>query len=251
MIDIKDIKKYSRNLKVLYVEDDKEFAKDTMEILSNFFPHLDLAVNGEDGLEKYINFHETNKKYYDLVISDIFMPKINGLELSKKIYTLNQNQPIIIISAHNESNYLVEFINIGIEYFIQKPFNIDEILSILYNSSKKIYLKKLSTKSSLVNLLNNYSWNIDDSILFYKNTHIPLTKKEQLFLKIIIKNKNSISSTDDILNIIWEDNIDATSNMLNPIISRLKKKLPKKLIKSIYGAGYMIEPIIDKGDSHG
>ncbi len=241
MIDIKELLTYTKKLNILYVEDDKIFAKDTVEILDNFFYNIDLAINGEDGLEQYIKYFETNKKYYDIVITDIFMPKVNGLELTKNIYTYNQSQPIIVISAHNEAHYLLEFINIGIEYFIVKPFDIDEIMTVLYKSSKKIYDSNPIVDSNIISLVNNFTWNKETSSLYYKLNFIYLTKKEFLFIKIIIDNFNNISKIDNILNMIWEDSMGkANVGMLNPIISRLKKKLPEDLIQSIYGVGYKI-----------
>ncbi len=136
-MNIQDLFLYSKKLKVLYVEDDKSFAQDTVEILENFFDKVDLSVNGQDALDKYNTFYNKNELYYDIVITDIFMPKMNGLELTKEIYKIHNEQSIIVISAHNEVNYLLEFINIGIEHFIVKPFDINEIMSVLYKSSKK------------------------------------------------------------------------------------------------------------------
>ncbi len=241
MIDIKDLFQYSKKLKVLYIEDDKEFAKDTTEILENFFYSVNLAINGKDGLEKYFKYFKTNQKYYDIVITDIFMPKINGLELTKEIYTYNPNQTIIVISAHNEVNYLLEFVNIGIEHFIVKPFDIEEIMQVLYNASKRIYNIKSETVDTTIILENNFTWDTKSSTLCYKNNHINLTKKEFQLISILIKNKNNISKIDDILNIIWGNSMEnATVDMLNPIISRLRKKLPESLIHSIYGVGYKI-----------
>lgn len=241
MMNIEEIKKYSKDLKVLYVEDDEDFATDTVEILGNFFDWVELAVNGENAVDKYLQYFETHKKYYDIVITDILMPKINGLELTKQIYKYHPSQPVIVISAHNEAQYLLEFVNIGIEYFIVKPFDIDEIMKVLHRSSKKIYDNRLENKSTIIKLVNNFTWDKEQLILYYKNHHIALTKKEIIFLEILISNKNGISKTDDILNIIWEDYIDEiTVDALTPIISRLRKKLPEELIKSIYGIGYKI-----------
>ncbi len=247
MVDIKELAKYSKNLNVLYVEDDKQFAKDTIEILENFFLNVDLSINGEDALIKYLNYFNINHSYYDIIITDISMPKLNGLELAKIIYEHNSIQPIIVISAHNEAEYLVEFINIGIEYFIVKPFNIDEIMQVLYKSSKKIHTSK-QNNNNIISLVNDYTWNKKESSLYYKSDFIKLTKKEILFLEILIGNLNNISKIDYILNFIWEDSIDDTTvAKLNPVISRLKKKLPKELIQSIYGVGYKLIFSYDKG----
>ena len=236
MINIKELLQYSSNLNVLYVEDDITFAQDTCEILENFFDCVDLAVNGEDGLKKYLDFFNLHKNYYDIVITDIIMPKINGLELTKKIYELNESQPVIVMSAHNESQYLLEFVNIGIEYFIVKPFDLEELVEVFYNT-----LNKITSKISIIKLVNNFTWDTKDSMLFYNEKNIKLTKKESDFIEILISNGNAISTIDNILNTIWENSIiEISTNTLNPIISRLRKKLPEKLIQSVYGIGYRI-----------
>ncbi len=76
------------------------FQKETSELFNYFFNSIDLASNGEDGLEKYLSYYEQTTKFYDIVITDINMPQINGIELSKQIYTYNNLQPILVISAH-------------------------------------------------------------------------------------------------------------------------------------------------------
>jgi len=247
MVDIKKLLKYSKNLNILCVEDDKEFAKDTVEILENFFNKVDLAVNGEDALNQYLDYFTINQSYYDIVITDISMPKVNGLDLTKNIYTYNNIQPIIVISAHNKANYLLEFVNIGIEYFIVKPFDINEITDVLYASVKKIYDNKQNINTNIICLANDYTWDKEKSSLYYKSDFIKLTKKEIYFLEIIINNISNVSKIDYILNTIWYDSMDKVHiGMLNPIISRLKKKLPQELIQSIYGVGYKIISINSK-----
>ena len=241
MRNIQKLFKYSKNLNVLYVEDDKEFAQDAIEIFKNFFLNVDLATNGEDALKKYLQYFDINHFYYDIVITDISMPKLNGLELTKTIYKYNDTQPIIVISAHNTPEYLLEFVNIGIEYFIVKPFDIDEIMQVIYKSSKKIYNSKQDICNDIISLVNDYTWNRTESSLYYKSDFIKLTKKEILFLEILVNNLNTVSKIDYILDTIWQDSIDnATVAMLNPLVSRLKKKLPQELIQSIYGVGYKI-----------
>ena len=247
MVDIKELVQYSKNLNVLYVEDDKDFAVNTVEILEVFFSNVKLEVNGKNALEEYIKFNKINDNYYDLVITDIQMPKMNGLELTKSIYNYNSSQTIIVISAHNESHYLLEFVNIGIEYFIVKPFDIEEIMNVLYKSSRKIYDIKLKEENHIIGLVNNFTWNKKTSSLYYKSNFINLTRKESFFIKIIVTNFNGISSIDDILNTIWKDSISkATVAMLNPVISRLKKKLPEELIQSVYGIGYKLVSLDNK-----
>ncbi len=236
MIDIEELLKYSSDLKILYIEDNQSFAQDTVEIFNNFFSLVDLADNGKNAIDKYLEYFQVNQKYYDIVITDIFMPHMNGLELTKEIYKHNNRQPIIVISAHDESQYLLEFVNIGIEHFIVKPFDLEEIVEVLYNTTKRI-----NPITSIQKLVNQFTWDKKNLILFYDDKSIELTKKEIQIVQILIDNGDTISKIDDILNAVWKNSMGKGSvNTLNPIISRLRKKLPQELIKSVYGVGYKL-----------
>ncbi len=241
METIENIRQYSENLSLLFVEDDKDFAKDTLEIFDRFYTDITLSSNGKDALDSYKSYKNLNNKYHDIIITDISMPKMNGLEFAKEIYQQNPTQLIIVMSAYDDSNYLLNFLNLGVEYFIVKPFDIGEITTVLYKSSKKIYNQTKQPNNNIVELVNNYQWNNIQLELYYKSEYIKLTKKEQQFLEILIYNKSNILSHNSILNILWDDTeTEATVNILNPIISRLKKKLPEELIESIYGIGYKL-----------
>ena len=236
MVLFNEIYKFSSTLNVLYVEDDQTFANDTCELFKNFFNKVDLSLDGKSAYEQYLNYYEKEKKYYDILITDIRMPKMSGLELTKKIYKHNKNQITIVISAYSDSEVLVDFINLGIEYYILKPFDIDDITKVLYKVSTKI-----NKNNNLIYLINNYKWDLKSQQLFYNGNKIRLTKKEIQLLDILIKKANSISDKYDITNELWSNNEDISSNALNPIISRLKKKLPEVLIENIYGVGYRIQ----------
>ena len=132
----------STDLKVLYVEDNSIVLKSTMYILEEFFDYIDTAEDGRVGLEKYEAFYKENNYNYDIVITDINMPQMNGIDMSKEIYNLNKEQNIIVISAHNESNYLIELINIGISNFILKPININHLQQVIFRVSDVISNKK-------------------------------------------------------------------------------------------------------------
>ena len=239
--DISHLKLLTKDLTLLYVEDDKSFAYDTVSTFETFFNTIDLALDGEEALYKYLQYFETHKKYYDIIITDISMPKLNGLELTKSIYTYNDTQLIIVISAHNNAQYLLEFLNLGIEHFLVKPFNLNEIVNVIGNCSKKLSLLKSKEDSDIVFLANNFTWNTSALSLYHKESFIKLTKKETQLLKLLVQNKNGILKLEIILHTLWDD-IERTGTvyMLNPIISRLKKKLPQKLIQSIYGLGYKL-----------
>ena len=138
MIDLKKLKEFTKEMKVLYVEDDELIRKEIKEYLERFFPVVDLADNGQEGLKVY------NKGEYDLVISDINMPKMNGIEMSKAILKKNPNQAIIINSAYNEAEYLLELFNAGIEYYVVKPVNIKQLTKIIYKIAEANHNQKIA-----------------------------------------------------------------------------------------------------------
>jgi len=126
MYKVKDLHKYSQTLNILYVEDDKFLRANLHALLSPLFASVDLAEDGLDGLKKYNNYQ------YDLVITDINMPKMSGIEMTEEIRTINPEQKIISVSAHNEGDILIDLIRAGVNSFILKPILQDEIINTLY-----------------------------------------------------------------------------------------------------------------------
>jgi len=137
MYDFKQIYEYSKDLTVLYVEDDKDLLEETCDLLEDFFASVTAAFDGQDGLEKY------KEQKFDLVITDINMPRMDGRALVKEIKQINKEQPIIIVSAYNESGRLVDLIQLGISNFVMKPIEMDQFLSMLYITCKNISNQKI------------------------------------------------------------------------------------------------------------
>jgi YesN/AraC family two-component response regulator len=131
-------REYSKDLNILYVEDDKELCHSTREVFENFFNSVDIAYDGQLGLEAYKDYFNCHGVAYDLVITDINMPKMNGIELCHEILKVMPQQHIVIISAHNEVDYLFEAINVGVSAFITKPINQKRLIQIIYKTSMAI-----------------------------------------------------------------------------------------------------------------
>jgi len=138
----------TKNLKVLFVEDNENIRVSVVEMLESFFDDITVAVNGEDGFDKFIAAKDKN---FDLVITDINMPKLNGLLLSKKIREIDPYMPILIFTAFTETNYILEGIDIGVDGYLEKPLDIDKFA---------IYIKKI-----LKNIDNTCEKNFDDDCL--------------------------------------------------------------------------------------
>jgi len=126
----------TKSLSLLYVEDNMETQLRTVETLSIFFENIISAVDGQDGIEKF------SKEEIDLIITDINMPNLDGIEMIKKIRDMDSQIPIIIISAHDETNYFTKTIRFGIEAYLLKPFLIEDLITVFQKVTEHIYMKQ-------------------------------------------------------------------------------------------------------------
>ena len=145
-IDINEVLEYSRSQNILYVEDDKNIREHMTETLSDFFEEVIVAEDGLEGLTAFEKYKEEFGVYPDIVLTDIRMPNLDGVEMSKKILSLHPEQIIIIISAHNESDLLLELINMGIGNFLLKPLMTEQLFQTLYKVSKRCYFGKMEVE---------------------------------------------------------------------------------------------------------
>jgi two-component system, cell cycle response regulator len=139
-INIFALKEYAQGLKVLYVEDDEAVKAQIVIFLQKFFPTIVTAKDGEEGLEAY------KKGTYDIVITDIMMPHMDGMEMSRRIKELNEEQIIIVTSAYNDTEKLMQLIDIGVDKFVMKPIGNKPFLILLYNVAKSIHLAAQNKK---------------------------------------------------------------------------------------------------------
>ena len=138
MYNFKDVYEYSKNFNVLYVEDDKFLLEETTELLEDFFKSITTAVDGQEGLEKYKSYKKQTNQYFDLIITDINMPRLDGGVMIEKIRAINEAQSIIVLSAYNESSRLLDLIHLGISNFVMKPIEAEQIFNILYKTCRNI-----------------------------------------------------------------------------------------------------------------
>ena len=115
-----------KSKKVLYVEDDEAIMKSFSRILNKVFKEVKTAMDGAEGLEVFKNNQDVS-----FVITDIKMPKMDGLDMAKEIKAINPNVPIILTTAHGEYDYFLRADEIGVYRYIQKPININELLESL------------------------------------------------------------------------------------------------------------------------
>lgn len=215
-----------KDLKILFVEDEVNISKLLKDALSDYFYSFTVASNGEEGLDKF------KKVKPDIVITDIMMPKLDGLEMTKQIKEINEDTPIIVLSAFSDKDKLLKAIDIGITKYFIKPFDPEEVLEYL------IYLANRLNKHRVVYLNMHFTFDNNTNNLFEDDKIINITKREKKFVSLLLANKNDIVSPEKIKKELWDD--DVSNERLRTFIKRLRGKTSKELIKNIAGQGYII-----------
>lgn len=183
-IDNKLILENSQNLNVLYVEDDESLRDATLKVFLNFFKSVDVAVDGKDGLSKYKTRLDEKQTPYDIVITDICMPIMDGLGMCERIRNLFYDQAIIFITAFNEVEYLHKAISLGVSGFLIKPLEINDMKHVLYRTAQYVSDKKIVRKYyDQIEDRSMLSFDIEDARDFSSSKDIVdslVTNKEQI-----------------------------------------------------------------------
>ena len=232
------LESYKKQFNILYVEDDVLFTPKIKYILEKSFKSVLIASNGEEALELF----KINK--IDLIISDINMPKMDGLTFLKKLRELHNDIPFIFLTARQEANTIIDAIQFDISNYILKPIDLKNFLSIVDKSVKKSYKKYIEIeKKYIIEIDTEFFWNQKTKTLSKNNLPIKLTKKELLLLELLLNCNNKVYSISEIACYLWDEDSgenDYVANLKN-IISRLRNKIPVINIENVYGLGYMIK----------
>jgi YesN/AraC family two-component response regulator len=217
--------KYTKDLSLLYVEDDLDLQKYTAELFNTIFADVTTANNGAEALKLY------KEKTFDIVVSDIRMPVMDGLELIKKIKEIDSSQVVIVTSAYSDSESLVEFINLNINHFLIKPVTMNNLMNIIYEISKNIVNSKMVElyKADLEskNLdLKRKNEELESLVRILDSKILQISKNKNSAIRCIDFDNVSISNDDlDKLKEI-EDDISTTSVLIS-----LSKKVDATSIK--------------------
>ncbi|EQB40373.1 hypothetical protein M947_00830 [Sulfurimonas hongkongensis] len=231
------LKNYTKDMSLLMAEDYVPLHLSLKKILSSLFLSVDVAFDGKEALALYEN-RVKNNETYDLVLSDIVMPNMDGVGLSKAIKKINPTQNVVILSAHKETNYLLEFLNLGIRRFIPKPVDFNSLLDELSLVCLAIY--KESELSNIINLSENVHFNIREKTLYKDKNEIFLSPYEKLILEIMLSKLNQSVSNDEIVNYLYLSSKDVSLDNVRKLVYKLRQKLPRELIKNVHGLGYRI-----------
>lgn len=235
---LKKIINITKNLNVLYIEDNSDVRSQTIKMLNIFFDDIQVATNGREGL----NLFKANNKYesssFDLIITDIEMPVTDGITMINEIREFDKELPILIFSAHSNTEYFLKTIDAGIDGYILKPYSIEQISNALAKIIEKEKIK--SVNSHIIHLENDFIWNLEFSQLFKDEEEIKLTKSEMKLFSLFISSKGVLKTYDEIENYIFDD-YSTSSKRVRNLMSRLKQKLDFELFESIYGHGYKLK----------
>ena len=223
-------------MRVLLVEDEKSL-RDIIKLnleLENW--EVIVATNGEEALDKI------DSEYFDIIVLDLMIPKINGIDVLKSFRIKNPDVPVIIISAKSTSSDRIKGLKVGADDYLAKPFDIEELL---------LRINKLvdrNTATSETNPIHSYTFGpntIDFKSFTAKRneTTIPLKPKEMQILQLLIQNKNNVVARKDILKGVWGYDVFPSTRTIDNFIASLRKHFeddPKNpiYIKSIRGIGY-------------
>lgn len=214
--------------RLLYLEDDPIASKHYTIGFKRIFTYVKCVQSLQDAKEFLAN------SVVDILVADIMLSDGNALEFLKEMRQRNENLPIILLSAHSEKSYLFKAIEIGVAAYHIKPVKTEILLASLKDAVQKPSLH------NSVEITSTMVWNVDEmTITIDRQIKVQLTKKENLFVKLLISSRPNVVQTDDILNYVWE-NQEATVSSLRNLIKRLQQKIPQFPLKNIYGVGYKI-----------
>ena len=192
----------------------------------------DTYSDGKDGLEAAI------KNNYDLVILDLMLPGLNGLEVCRRIKK-NKDTPIIMLSAKDSVMDKVAGLQIGADDYIAKPFAIEELLAriqVVFRREEKVILGRITFKDLVIDQ--------GTRTVYKENEEIMLTNKEYELLMLLINNKNQVLSRNIILEKIWGYNYEIETTVVDVYIKYLRNKLhsenKEEYIQTVRSVGYIM-----------
>ncbi|ECH3799417.1 response regulator transcription factor [Campylobacter jejuni] len=217
-----------KELIILVVEDEVKARESMINILSERFSKVIGAQNGDEGLKKFKKFKP------DLVIIDIAMPIMDGLDMAREIKEISDDVPIVVLSAYSEKERLLRSIDIGIDKYLIKPVDIEELFKVLdYLIGEKI------EANMLVKISEEYQFNKTKRTLIYSGGEIVLTKKELAFISLLLKQPGALVLHEDIKKNVWIGEY-VSDTAVRTFIKRVRDKVGEDFIKNVPSLGYKI-----------
>lgn len=224
-------KKY-RNIKVLCVENEELIRENQIDYLKHFYNTILEASHAKEALEII------EKQKPQLVITDIEMSDMNGLEMIRQIRKRDKKIKIIVLSAFSKKEYLLDAIDLGLVKYLIKPIDHETFYPILLQCAKEI----IEEESPLLELSNDCIFDTKTSQIRLNDKNYTLSKYEADFLMLLYNQKPNVVTYEQIQYKVWINNI-MTDNSLRTLVKSLRKKLPKDIITNLSKVGYKMEEI--------
>jgi len=222
---------------LLYAEDDPQSRKNYAFVLEEYFSKVYIAEDGREALRLYY------EKKPDILLLDISMPFIDGIEVAKTVRKENKEIPIIMLTAHSEKDILLRAVDLKLEKYLLKPITEAKL--------KEIMLKVIGERENkdVILLREKLWWHKENSHLTYDGQEIKLTKKEHKLIMLLLRMPGGYFMHDTLIINVWDDQIpdDSHDNKLHQLIYRLNKKVNEvsnsdmQLIENSYTLGYRIK----------
>jgi DNA-binding response OmpR family regulator len=222
-------------MKILIVEDEHKIANSIKKGLEQEAYTVDVAYNGSDGYDL------ASSSEYDVIVLDLMLPDMDGLEICNKLRAENIHTPILILTARGEVEDRVKGLNTGADDYLIKPFAFTELLARIRALGRRP-TKSIGNTLSIDNLsLNTVTYEVKRA-----GSDILLSKQEYALLEYLLRHKNRILSKDQLIENVWSYDADILPNTVEVYIGYLRKKIdipfPKEapLIHTIRGFGYKL-----------
>jgi DNA-binding response OmpR family regulator len=217
-------------MKILLIEDNETLANGIYKKLTEVGYIVDVFFNGECGL------YSLETSVYDLLILDLGLPIIDGIDIIKKLRSSQQNLPILVISARDKLDQRILGLSIGADDYLCKPFDLEEVIARV-----QALLRRSKNQISNIINYNDLSFNTQTLILTKNSELIELSKRELKIFEFLLQNQNAIVSKDNIVDHITTIDDEFNPTAVETYISRLRKKLGDSInIKTVRGLGYIM-----------
>ncbi len=224
--------KILKNLNILYIEDERN-------IRLNIKKTLELFCENIFDSENILNAKEIlSKNRIDIIISDINLPDMSGIDFVKEIRITDKTIPIVLLSAYTDKEFLLEATKLKLVDYLTKPVDFKSLNNALQNCVNEI----LDNSRYVITFKNNIHYNVLQRKLFNleDSTELSLTSKELDLLDFLIKNSNRVCSSEELKNTVWDDFSEASDSALKNLLNKIRKKIGKESIVNISGVGYRL-----------
>jgi len=218
-----------KNFTILYVEDDEMVRNNAVEYLERVAKKVIEAKDGKEALGLWKEYKP------DIIITDISMPRLNGIDMASYIRAHDKDVQIIVATAHSDTEYLLKAVELQLVKYIIKPITKDKLIDAL---EKSIELIEDKSKFNLA-LSATCKYNAYEKVIYQDEKELKLTKNELLFLDLLAHHHTRVVKYQEIENAIWAYE-GMSQDAIRSLVRGLRKKVPDETIENISGIGYKL-----------